>query len=230
MIQWWPIADWYFLFFLYIVSYILFSYIVSVISGCSITEIDSTKYEFSIDGEQADLGKFSEAIYKKICRDAKQQQFQGFRPGTIPPHLEPTYRMFSMDECARETTLEAMEQNNIRPFENARSEFEFEQIMIPPVVKKGKKKGGRKKKVALAENEANSDEPKPEWRLFGTMKEACDAGWKPGQPFRFVVKNCNGQKVLEGSTIVDPNGLKQSNTDTVNAVLQNQSIGADYSD
>ena len=44
---------------------------------------------------------------------AKSQRFQGFRPGTIPPHLLPTYYMFSMDECARETTLEAMEQNNM---------------------------------------------------------------------------------------------------------------------
>ena len=47
------------------------------------------------------------------------------------------------------------------------------------------------------------------------MKEACDAGWKPGQPFRFAVKNCNGQKMLEGSTVVDPNGLAQSNDDAV---------------
>jgi hypothetical protein len=53
---------------------------------------------------QADLGKFSEAIYKKITSDAKQQQFQGFRPGTIPPHLQPTYRTFAMDECAREVS------------------------------------------------------------------------------------------------------------------------------
>lgn len=48
--------------------------------------------------------------------------------------------MFSMDKCARETTLEAMELNNIRSFEISRMEFEFEQITIPPVIKKGKKK------------------------------------------------------------------------------------------
>jgi len=62
------------------------------------------------------------------------------------------------------------------------------------------------------------------------MKEACDAGWKPGQPFRFAVKNCNGQKMLEGSTVVDPNGLAKSNDDAVDTVLQNGMMGTDYSD
>jgi len=39
------------------------------IQGCSITEEGNNKYSFAIDGEQADLGRFSEAIYKKMCMD-----------------------------------------------------------------------------------------------------------------------------------------------------------------
>ena len=113
---------------------------VCIVNNNYMTEVAPTTFEFQIDGEQVDLGKFTEAIYKKKCLDAKQHSFQGFRPGTIPPHFQPTYCMFSMDKCARETTLEAMEQNNIRSFEISRMEFEFEQITIPPVIKKGKKK------------------------------------------------------------------------------------------
>ena len=176
------------------------------------------------------MGKFSEAIFKKISQDVKQQRFQGFRPGTIPPHLLPTYKMFAMDECARETVLEAMEQNNIRPFENARTEFEFEQISIPPVIaKKKKKKGGRKKKPNPYSVKAE-EQPTPEWRTFANMKEACDAGWKPGQPFRFVAKNCNGQKMTEGSNVVDPEGLPVTKENSVASVLQNSVIDVDYSD
>jgi hypothetical protein len=55
---------------------------VSGFSGSSIRLPDPeriTEYEITIDGEAADLGKFSEAIYKKIIGDAKNQRFQGFR-------------------------------------------------------------------------------------------------------------------------------------------------------
>ena len=131
--------------------------------------------------EDADLGKFSEAIYKKIISDAKQQRFQGFRPGTIPPHLQPTYYTFSMDEAAREATLEAMEQNQVRPFENARSEFLIESVSIPPPkLKKKKKKGGRRKK-GTAEKPVDEEPPAEEnavWMTYPTMKEAISAGWK----------------------------------------------------
>jgi hypothetical protein len=120
------------------------------IQGCSIQLAEGSKTEWiiKIDGVQADLGRFSDAIYKKITNDAKRERFQGFRPGTIPPHLEPTYRAFAMDECARETVLEAMQQNNIRPFENARLEMKLEQFETPPPPgrqqrkKTSKKKGG----------------------------------------------------------------------------------------
>ena len=134
------------------------------------------------------MGRFSEAIYKKILSDAKQQRFQGFRPGTIPPHLIPTYRAFSMDECARETVLEAMQQNNIRPFTDARNEFVIENCCIPPPVKKAgrkkKKKGGRKAKARAAEQAAveeaaaAEEETAPQWLKFDSMKEAIDAGWE----------------------------------------------------
>jgi hypothetical protein len=136
---------------------------------------------------QADLGAFSAAIYKKIISDAKQQRFQGFRPGTIPPHLEGTYRGFSMDECARETAMEAIQQNKIRPFSDARTDLVIEKVSIPPPqTKKGKKKkGGKNKKKASAEAESTDmDEPaeeepvEPQWRTFDDMKGAIDAGWK----------------------------------------------------
>lgn len=135
-----------------------------------------------IPSEQADLGKFSEAIYKKVTADAKQQRFQGFRPGTIPPHLEPTYRAFSMDECAREATLEAMQQNNIRPFDDARSEFEITNVSIPPPLKKKKKKKKSRKKQKATTVEAAPGpsvvEEEPVWLTFDDMKGAIDAGWK----------------------------------------------------
>jgi hypothetical protein len=123
------------------------------------------------------LGKFSDAIYRKIAADAKQQRFQGFRPGTIPPHLEPTYRAFAMDECAREATLEAMQQNNIRPFEDARLEMSIENVSIPPppIKKKKKKKKGRSD-VTNAVEEQETEEPA--WLTFENMKGAIDAGWK----------------------------------------------------
>ena len=147
------------------------------IRGCSVTPVEGTmsEYVLEIDGEQADLGKFSEAIYRKITSEAKQQRFQGFRPGTIPPHLLPTYAGFAMDECAREATLEALQQNNIRPFDDARMEFEFDSISIVPPKKKGKKKGKKKKQDALGENEEMEE---PNWLVFETMKEAINAGWK----------------------------------------------------
>lgn len=126
--------------------------------------------------EEADLGRFSEAIYKKITADAKNQRFQGFRPGTIPPHLEPTYRAFAMDECARETVLEAMQQNNIKPFESSRNNFLLENFCIPPPTKKKAKKKKKKKNSTEKNDEDAAEEPK--WLTFENMKGAVDAGWK----------------------------------------------------
>ena len=149
------------------------------IRGCKLEKISgsATDWVVTIDGVEADLAKFSDAIYRKITSDAKQQKFQGFRPGTIPPHLVKTYVAFAMDECAREATLEAMEQNGVRPFEDARMNFEFDTITIPPVLKKKKKKkGGRKKGVNPDEKKEIEEEV--QWTTYDNMKDAIDAGWK----------------------------------------------------
>jgi FKBP-type peptidyl-prolyl cis-trans isomerase (trigger factor) len=143
---------------------------------------------------EANLGKFSEVVYKKLCMDAKQQRFQGFRPNTVPPHLLPTYKAYAMDEVCRETTLEAMQQNGIRPFDGAREEFEFMEFSIPPPASK-KKKGGKKKKDVDVEEEPVEE---PSWKSFDSMKEAIDGGWQPGQSFSFVTKSVKGQKLAVG--------------------------------
>lgn len=170
-----------------------------------------TDWTMAIDGEQADLGRFSTAIYKKFINDAKQQRFQGFRPGTIPPHLEPTYRAFAMDECARETVLEAMQQNSIRPFESCRSSMQLYSFRIPPLPSsKSSGKSKKKKRPTTTESDESTSPLSEEeesvvgaattaWRSFETMKEAVDAGWKPGQSFSFLAKDIKGQMVKEES-------------------------------
>ena len=152
------------------------------------------------------MGRFSEAIYKKITADAKKERFQGFRPGTIPPHLQPTYKAFAMDECARETVLEAMQQNNIRPFDSTRSEFVLENFEIPPLPAKKNKKS--KKRIKKKGAEAEPEEPvaeeapveEPKWRSFDSMKEAIDAGWKVS--FILMVLNAIQQRIREKLTFV----------------------------
>lgn len=166
------------------------------IKGCEITPISETEFTIKIDGNEADLGKFGAAVYKKITADAKKQRFQGFLPGTIPPHLLPAYKAFALDEVAREATLEAMQQNNIRPFDSARQEMMIEQVSIPSKPTKGKKKKDTKK-TDLQE----VDEPTIiAWETYSTMKDALTAGWEPGQSFSFLAKNCKGQKVEPVST------------------------------
>lgn len=161
------------------------------IRGCSITKVDGTitDWVIQIDGVEADLGKFSEAIYRKICSDAKQQRFQGFRPNTIPPHLLPTYIGFSMDECAREATLEALSQNDIKPFDDTRMEMTFDTFSIlPPQKKSKKKKGGRKKNQSTSsEDESIVKEEETKWLTFETMKEAIDGGWKVRTLYKYYI-------------------------------------------
>ena len=181
------------------------------IRGCSVTQAgDSiTEWRVQIDGVEADLGRFSDAIYKQITKDAKQQSFQGFRPGTIPPHLLKTYRAYAMDECARETVLEAMQQNNIRPFTTCREEIRIEEVSIPPAKakKKNKNKKNKKKKKGFGGKDDEPDDvaveaeivlerEEPQWQFFETMDKAINAGWAPGQSFSFVATNVKGQKVL----------------------------------
>jgi hypothetical protein len=176
-----------------------------MIQGCTVQANGETEWTITIDGVEADLGKFGLAIYKKIIMDAKKQQFQGFRPGTIPPFLETTYRAYCMDECARETVMEAMQQNNIRPFESCRTDMDLYDLTIPPAAAPKKKKTTRKKKKSATAGEApapaEEEEPpqveaeEPQWRSFATMKEAIDAGWQPGQSFSFRARKARGQQV-----------------------------------
>ena len=137
------------------------------IKGCTITPVSETEFTIQIDGIEADLGNFGAVVYRKITADAKKQRFQGFRPGTIPPHLVPAYKTFAMDEVAREAVLEAMQQNNIRPFDSARAEMLIEQVAIPPKQKSKKKKGS-----------ADSNDTSTTWQTYETMKDALKAGWE----------------------------------------------------
>ena len=84
-----------------------------------------------------------------------------------------------MDEVAREAVLEAMQQNNRRPFDSCRQEMVLENISIPPKKsKKKKKKGGRKKNAsASTEPQVEDNAPVP-WETYPTMKEALKAGWE----------------------------------------------------
>lgn len=184
------------------------------IRGCSVAPVaDSiTEWIIQIDGVEADLGRFSEAIYKHVTDDARRQTFQGFRRGAIPPHLLQTYRAYAMDECARETVLEAMQQNNIRPFTTAREEIKIEQVSIPPPppkkMKKKRKNNKKKKKKGFGDDDdaipnvesqtesALMETTEPQWQLFESMDKAIKAGWSPGQSFSFIATNVKGQKVL----------------------------------
>jgi hypothetical protein len=180
----------------------------------------TTEWVISIDGVAADLGRFSTAIYQKVLREAQQQRFQGFRVGTVPSHLLSTYRTIAMDECARETIVEVMQQNHIRPFENCRAEMMLFNFTIPPslITKRSTKKNPKKKSNRRNSNSdisdtdvtagtisttKNNDEgmeyddtaaASSQWNMYGTMKEAIDAGWEPGQSFSFSAKNVRGQQ------------------------------------
>jgi len=176
------------------------------ILGCTITNIgDSlTDWEVKIDGEEADLAKFSSVIYQKLLSDGKQQNYRGFRPGTIPPMILPTYVAYAMDECAKEATLEALAQNEIRPFQDARDNIEINSISIAPPKEKKKKKKKKKKGNETANDDVSSsqtetideDSKKQNWSKFDTMQEAIDeGGWKPGQSFSFIATAVKGQKL-----------------------------------
>ena len=62
-----------------------------------------TEWVVQVDGFRADLGAFSKTIFGQIIADAKRQRFQGYRPGTIPPHLQRTYTAFAMVSFAIQT-------------------------------------------------------------------------------------------------------------------------------
>jgi hypothetical protein len=182
--------------------------------------LSNTEWMIQIDGIEADLGRFSLAIYKKLLNDAKQQQFQGYRKGTIPPPLLKTYIAYTMDECAQETILEAMEQNQIRPFETCRNDMILYNFTIPPpplsttASSKNSSKNKKNKKPKASKSndetttaiEASAKEEEgvaainevpisSTWTTYATMKEAIDIGkWQPGQSFSFCAKQVRGQK------------------------------------
>jgi hypothetical protein len=173
----------------------------TTIKGCKIERVANslTTFTITIDGEEAELGKFSESIYKKLIKDAKELRFQGFRPGTIPPHIEPTYRAFAMDECAREATLEAMQQNQINPFDGAREDFMIENVSIPPPPPQKRSKKSKKGEKNAAQEAESPIENAKTWITFTNMKGAIDAGWRPGQSFSFVARNVKGQLLDQGN-------------------------------
>ncbi|KAL7488290.1 hypothetical protein ACHAW6_013862 [Cyclotella cf. meneghiniana] len=172
------------------------------IKGCSITPVGETEFTIRIDGIEADLGKFGLAIYKKITNDARQQRFQGFKPGTIPPHLLPTYKAFTMDEVAREAVLEAMQQNDIRPFESCRADLVIAEVTIPP--RKATKKKKKKRGGGDGEKDEMEGEQEAEWMVFDNMKDALKAGWEPGESFSFLATKCKGQKLKDVNTAASP--------------------------
>lgn len=88
-----------------------------------------------------------------------------------------------MDEVAREATLEAMQQHDIRPFESCRADMVIGEIGIAP--RKSKKSKKKKKKrsndgnVSHVVDIADAEEEKePEWLVFNEMKDALKAGWE----------------------------------------------------
>ena len=123
------------------------------------TLTSNTEWIVQIDGVEADLGRFSLAIYKKLLKDAQQQQFQGYRRGTIPPPLLSTYKAYTMDECARETILEALEQNQIRPFDTCRNEMILCDFSFPPAATTttSKKSKGKNNKGKRKSSKSDSD-------------------------------------------------------------------------
>jgi hypothetical protein len=194
----------------------------SQIRGCTIEPVLDQRLDFnllefisqwivSIDGIEADLGPFSKAIYQKLMNDAKQQRFQGFRPGTIPPMLLSTYKAFAMDECARETVLEVLQQNNIRPFDSTRMDMAIANISFVPVKQRIEKSMKRRKASVQrhpkiqngSKDGTNQDETtlvteeSAPLATFHSMKDAIASGWQPGQSFTFVATNVKGQKVKD---------------------------------
>lgn len=96
------------------------------------------------------------------------------------------------NDALPETVLEALQQNNVRPFSSAREDIQITQVSIPPKPGKKKKKGGKKKG-----QDKSLEETKPvaTWETYPTLNEALKAGWEPGQSFSFVASNVKGQKV-----------------------------------
>merc|ERR1740124_1724653 len=68
--------------------------------------------------------------------------------------------------------------------------------------KRSKKKGKRKQSPKSVEADAVVvAEEESKWVTVDTLKEAINAGWKPGQIFSFIATNVKGQKLLDQSVV-----------------------------
>lgn len=81
-----------------------------------------------------------------------------------------------MDEVAREAVLEAMQQNDIRPFESCRADLVIAEVAIPP--RKATKKKKKKKGGGDGEKDEMDEEQEAKWIVFDNMKDALKAGWE----------------------------------------------------
>lgn len=137
------------------------------LQGCFLTPLGDdelpTEWKVRVE-EEADLGRFSASIYKTIIEDAKRQRFQGFRPGTIPPHIEPTYRALCMDEVAREVVLEALQQHQVTPFSGAREAMKIEEVRFLPPEKRRKK--SNKKRNNTKKGKKPRVSTRLQWRTY----------------------------------------------------------------
>lgn len=82
--------------------------------------------------------------------------------------------------------MEALSQNNVKPFEKSREEATFATVSFMPPKKK-KKKGNKKKKSGAVESPPEVVEP-TSFNGEDPMMEAVKNGWAPGIPFSFEAK------------------------------------------
>ena len=102
-----------------------------------------------------------------------------------------------MDEVAREAVLEAMQQNDIRPFESCRADLVIAEVIIPPrkAIKKKKKKRGS----GDGEKEEMEGELESKWMVFDNMQDALKAGWEvSSRRVSFRYRCCILERLLIG--------------------------------
>ena len=102
-----------------------------------------------------------------------------------------------MDEVAREAVLEAMQQNDIRPFESCRADLVIAEVTIPP--RKATKKKKKKRGSGAGEKEEMEGEQESEWMVFDNMKDALKAGWEVSScRVSFRYRRCILERLLIG--------------------------------
>lgn len=205
----------------------------SSIEGCFIKpSSDPSRYDINIDGKQADIGKFSRAIYKNIAKQAREsnQQIKGFRPGTIPPHLISRYRSYCMEQTARETIREGFDQRGYEVVDLAEGEEDFRWAGVSFVLAEKKKKSKKRKKNNAADgsdtssDESNAPPPPPPPIECADFDDAVSRGWEPGLDYSFSAEFVKVQR-KEGQ----PDGLSSTAGDSA-AVLDAITGGGDAVD